>query len=148
MDGREARSRDCNATFIDLLERVQEQRPDLCALDETIRDHYGISHSLCKGSMSEAKAKIAGISDPEINLMNQWRKVERQSSGMAAQVLYAGALFGGQDDVEAFASLPDGSVNLGDSVNYPGITMTRSWRAAECVWGGVRGGASTAGFSV
>ena len=62
-----------------------------------------------------------------------------KGSGMAAQVLYAGASFRGQDDVEAFASLPHTSVNLRGSVDYSGITMTGSWRAAEHVRGGVRG---------
>ena len=75
VDGRVARSQDYDATFIKLLERVQEWRPDLFAPNENIRDRYGISCSLHKGSMSEAK--IARISEPEINLMNQWRKVER-----------------------------------------------------------------------
>jgi len=74
-DGGVARSRDFEATFIEMLERVQARRPDVFAPGERISKTHGISRSLWKGSNTEAKA--ANISQPDIDAMNRWRKVER-----------------------------------------------------------------------
>lgn len=74
-NGDVARSGDVDALFIQAVERVQARRPDLFKPGDEIAKSHGISRTLRKGSNSEALA--AGVTEPEINRMNRWRKVER-----------------------------------------------------------------------
>jgi hypothetical protein len=70
-----SRSQDYDQMFPEMLERIQERRPELFLPGENLADTHGISRWLRKGSMLEAQA--AGVIEAEINRMNPWRTVER-----------------------------------------------------------------------
>ena len=63
-----------NRLFCRELTRVQEQRPDLIKPQEDVEDIYNIRSSLRRGSQTTARE--AGVSGPDIDLINRWRGVE------------------------------------------------------------------------
>jgi len=69
-----ARSQDYEATFLEMLEKVQERQPELFGPNEKLGETHGLSRSMRKGSNTEAKA--AGVPQSDIDGMNRWRKVE------------------------------------------------------------------------
>jgi len=56
--------------ILDRLESVQAPCPSILAPDLTMHESYGISRSLHRGAMSEARAR--GISPSDIDLINRW----------------------------------------------------------------------------
>jgi hypothetical protein len=56
--------------ILDRLESVQAPCPSILAPDLTMHESYGISRSLHRGAMSEARAR--GISPSDIALINRW----------------------------------------------------------------------------
>ena len=73
--GNVAQSSEYDATFIEVLERLQARQPEIFLPGENLLETHGISHLLRKGSNLEVQA--AGIPQPEVERMNRWRKVER-----------------------------------------------------------------------
>ena len=73
-DGQVMSSGKMNRLFWRELTRVQEQRPDLIKPQEDVEDIYNIRRSLRRGSQTTARE--AGVSGPDIDLINRWRGVE------------------------------------------------------------------------
>jgi hypothetical protein len=73
-DGKVASTREYEEVFYELLEAVQERSPDLFSKDIDIREDYGLSRSMRRGSTTLATLlKVAG---PIIDAVNRWRAVE------------------------------------------------------------------------
>lgn len=74
-DGGRYRVADMNAFFWDLLEEVQEERPDLYDDNIDVRDRYSLNRSLRRGSDTEAYR--LKIDNKAINLMHRWSTIEK-----------------------------------------------------------------------
>ena len=88
--GRVEQSRTYDAVFHDMLERVQARRPDLIPLTVNVRNDFGVSRTLRKGSTSVAK--IQGVDPADVDAFNRWRKVEAAKGrrpNLSMQELYA-----------------------------------------------------------
>ena len=62
------------ATFHEMLIRIQIRLPDLIAPEINVREEYGISRSFRRGS--DTHAKNQGVSGLDIDVMNRWRTIE------------------------------------------------------------------------
>ena len=62
------------ATFHEMLLRIQSRDADLIAPEVDVREEYGISRSFRRGS--DTHAKNQGVSGPDIDAMNRWRTIE------------------------------------------------------------------------
>jgi len=78
-NGRCVKSKVYQTVFHDLLEDVKFQNPELFTVDSDIREDYGISRSMRRGSAT--RATEAGVSATVIDLINRWRTVERAEGG-------------------------------------------------------------------
>ena len=77
--GRCVKAKAYQTVFHDLLEEVKFRAPELFTVDSDIREDYGISRSMRRGSAT--RATEAGASAPLMDLINRWRTVERAEGG-------------------------------------------------------------------
>jgi hypothetical protein len=61
--------------FYDLLQEIQDQRPDLIGPKVDIEGDYGFFRSFRRGATT--RAREMGVTETDIDLINRWRKVER-----------------------------------------------------------------------
>ncbi len=66
---------DYEEVFYEILHDVQDQRPDLIGPEVDVEQVYGFYRSFRRGATTRA-IKV-GVSVPDIDLINTWRKVER-----------------------------------------------------------------------
>jgi len=73
-DGRVARTSTYEMIILDALAGVQARRPDLIDPGANVYEEYGINRSLRRGSTT--RARNAKVSEPDIDIINRWRKFE------------------------------------------------------------------------
>ena len=73
-DGKVASTRVYEEMFYDLLEAVQERSPELFSKDIDIREDYGLSRSMRRGSTT--LATLLQVGETIIDAINRWRAVE------------------------------------------------------------------------
>ena len=66
---------DYNPQFIERLEEIHGQRPDLFAPGTNVGEEYSLVRSLRRGSTT--LAQVRGVRAMVIDLNNRWRKIER-----------------------------------------------------------------------
>ena len=79
--GRPCRSNFCENRFIEMLEQVRLEQPELIDKDLDLLELVGVSRTLRR--TSNTKARLENLSDSVIDRWNRWRKVERSRSGEA-----------------------------------------------------------------
>ena len=73
-DGRVVKRSIYEMIILDALVGVQVRRPDLIDAGANVHEEYGINRSFRRGSTT--RARNAKVSEPDIDLINRWRKFE------------------------------------------------------------------------
>jgi hypothetical protein len=74
-NGEVVRMTDYEEVFYEILHDIQDQRPDLIGPEVDVEQVYGFYRSFRRGATT--RAIEVGVSVPDIDLINRWRKVER-----------------------------------------------------------------------